>query len=100
MRFVTNHDKNAWDAPAVTKFGPDGLKLAVALVATMPGVPMIYTGEEVANDRKLSLFEKVERGLEASPGYGEYLSHPLPSAAGPQIAVAGNDGPHSVKRRS
>ena len=59
MRFVTNHDKNAWDAPAVTKFGPDGLKLAVVLTNTLPGVPMIYTGEEVANDRKLSLFEKV-----------------------------------------
>jgi len=59
MRFVTNHDKNAWDAPAVTKFGVDGLKLAVVLTNTLPGIPMIYTGEEVANDRKLSLFEKV-----------------------------------------
>jgi len=59
MRFTTNHDKNAWDAPAVTKFGADGLRLATVLVNTLPGVPMIYTGEEVANDRKLSLFEKV-----------------------------------------
>ena len=59
MRFTTNHDKNAWDAPAVTKFGVDGLRLATVLVNTLPGVPMIYTGEEVANDRKLSLFEKV-----------------------------------------
>jgi len=59
MRFTTNHDKNAWDAPAVVKFGADGLRLATALVNTLPGVPMIYTGEEVANDRKLSLFEKI-----------------------------------------
>jgi hypothetical protein len=59
LRFTTNHDKNAWDAPAVLKFGPDGLRVATALVNTLPGVPMIYTGEEVANDRKLSLFEKV-----------------------------------------
>ena len=59
MRFTTNHDKNAWDAPAVNKFGPEGLALATVLVNTIPGVPMIYTGEEVANDRKLSLFEKV-----------------------------------------
>ena len=29
------------------------------LVNTMPGVSMMYTGEEVANDRRLSLFEKV-----------------------------------------
>lgn len=59
MRFTTNHDKNAWDSPAVLKFGADGLRLATVLVNTLPGVPMIYTGEEVANDRKLSLFEKV-----------------------------------------
>jgi glycosidase len=59
MRFTTNHDKNAWDSPAVLKFGTDGLRLATVLVNTLPGVPMIYTGEEVANDRKLSLFEKV-----------------------------------------
>ena len=58
MRFTTNHDKNAWDAPAVLKFGTDGLRLATVLINTLPGVPMIYTGEEVANDRKLSLFEK------------------------------------------
>ena len=60
MRFATNHDKNAWDAPAVTKFGPDGLKIATVLVNTLPGVPLLYTGEEVANDRALGLFEKCE----------------------------------------
>jgi cyclomaltodextrinase / maltogenic alpha-amylase / neopullulanase len=59
LRFVTNHDKNAWDAPAVEKFGPGGLKVATVLVNTLPGVPLIYSGEEVANDRRLSLFEKV-----------------------------------------
>jgi cyclomaltodextrinase len=60
MRFTTNHDKNAWDAPAVKKFGRDGLALATVLVNTLPGVPMLYTGEEVANDRRLSHFEKVQ----------------------------------------
>ena len=59
MRFVTNHDKNAWDAPAVKKFGPGGLQVATALINTLPGVPMLYNGEEVANDTALSLFEKV-----------------------------------------
>jgi len=60
MRFNTNHDKNAWDLPAVTKFGLDGLKLATVLVNTIPGVPLMYTGEEVANSRRLDLFEEVE----------------------------------------
>ena len=59
LRFTTNHDKNAYDAPAVQKFGPAGLKLATVLVNTLPGVPLLYNGEEVANDTRLSLFEKV-----------------------------------------
>jgi len=60
MRFTTNHDKNYWDAPAVELFGQGGLRLGAALMAALPGVPMIYTGEEVANNRRLSLFEKVD----------------------------------------
>ncbi|MEK7249851.1 MAG: alpha-amylase family glycosyl hydrolase, partial [Bacteroidota bacterium] len=71
MRFTTNHDKNAWDAPAITKYGLDGLKLATVLVNTIPGVPMIYTGEEVANDKKLSLFEKVDVDWSRSREVGE-----------------------------
>ncbi len=59
LRFNTNHDKNMWDAPAALKYGPEGLKLAAAFVSTIPGVPLVYTGEEVGNTRKLSLFEKV-----------------------------------------
>jgi glycosidase len=60
MRFNTNHDKNAWDAPAVKKFTPQGAKATAVLVFTYPGVPLIYNGEEVGNEKKLSLFEKVD----------------------------------------
>lgn len=60
MRFTTNHDKNAWDAPAIEKFGAEGLRLGNVFAFTLPGVPMIYTGEEISNDRRLSLFEKVD----------------------------------------
>jgi glycosidase len=59
MRFNTNHDKNAWDMPAVEKFGREGLRLSAVLINTLPGVPLMYTGEEVANPKKLGLFEKV-----------------------------------------
>ncbi len=71
MRFNTNHDKNAWDSPAVTKFGLDGLKLSAVLVNTLPGVPLLYTGEEVANDKRLDLFEKVDVDWTRSREMGE-----------------------------
>jgi glycosidase len=60
LRFNTNHDKNAWESPAVTKFSPKGAKTTAVLTFTFPGVPLIYNGEEAGNDKKLGLFEKVE----------------------------------------
>lgn len=60
LRFNTNHDKNAWDSPAITKFGNDGLRLSTVLINTIQGIPLIYNGEEVANDKKLGLFEKID----------------------------------------
>jgi glycosidase len=71
MRFNTNHDKNASDAPAVVRLGEDGLKLSAVLVNTIPGVPLLYNGEEVANDQKLSLFQKVPIDWRRSHEMGE-----------------------------
>lgn len=59
LRFNANHDKNAWDAPAVTKFTGAGMKLTSVLMFTIPGVPLVYNGQEVGNERRLDLFEKV-----------------------------------------
>lgn len=59
MRFNTNHDKNAWDAPAVEKFTRAGAKASAVLTFTFPGIPLIYNGEEVGNEKRLDLFEKV-----------------------------------------
>ncbi len=58
MRFSSNHDKNAWDNPDVVKFGEEGAKLAAVIVNTIPGIPLIYDGQEIGNPKKLSLFEK------------------------------------------
>ncbi len=59
MRFSSNHDENAWDASDVEKFGSDGAKLAAVLINTIPGIPLLYNGQEVGNKRKLGLFEKI-----------------------------------------
>jgi cyclomaltodextrinase / maltogenic alpha-amylase / neopullulanase len=59
LRFNTNHDKNAWDAPAGTKFTGPGVKLTSLLMFTLPGVPLVYNGQEVGDTTRLSLFEKV-----------------------------------------
>ncbi|MEX2117822.1 MAG: alpha-amylase family glycosyl hydrolase [Bacteroidota bacterium] len=58
LRFNSNHDKNAWDAPTVEKFGREGAKLTATLMFTLPGIPLIYNGEEVGNPHRLDLFER------------------------------------------
>jgi glycosidase len=58
------------------KFGQDGLQLATVLINTMSGVPLIYTGEEIPNDKKLSLFEKVNVNW-AQPRKMQSLYHTL-----------------------
>ena len=58
LRFTTNHDKHAYDAPAVTRYGVDGAKAAAVLIHCLPGVPLIYNGQEVGSTTKLGLFDR------------------------------------------
>lgn len=58
LRFTTNHDKNAYDAPAVEWLGPGAARAAAVLMHTIPGVPLIYNGQEVGTRARMSLFEK------------------------------------------
>jgi glycosidase len=54
MRFVENHDKQR----AAREIPPYALRLAHAFIYTIPGVPLLYNGEEVALDHRLELFVK------------------------------------------
>lgn len=69
MRFNTNHDKNAWDAPAVVKFTPHGAMATAVLTFILPGVPLIYNGEEAGNDKRLDLFDKVDIDWSKNPDF-------------------------------
>jgi glycosidase len=58
MRFTTNHDETAWDAPPVAIFqGAAGARAAFVTVALLPGRPLLYNGQEVESPQKLGLFE-------------------------------------------
>jgi glycosidase len=67
VRFCTNQDNDDWDTPPALRLGMIGLKLAAVLVNTMPGIPLIYNGEEAANDKRLSLTEKIDIDWNGSP---------------------------------
>jgi glycosidase len=58
MRFTTNHDETAWDAPPLKIFrGPAGARAAFAAIVLLPGRPLIYNGQEVESPQQLGLFE-------------------------------------------
>lgn len=57
MNFTSNHDENSW---AGTEFERMGKAADVMAVFTyiVPGMPLTYTGQEVANTRRLRFFDK------------------------------------------
>ncbi len=54
---VSNHDMNAWEGTPFERYG-DGLKPAVVLSVVGEGIPMIYSGQEAGNTKRLAFFEK------------------------------------------
>lgn len=57
MTFVSNHDKNAWEGTEFEQFG-DALHGAIVLSVVGDGIPLIYSGQEAGNPRRLAFFEK------------------------------------------
>ena len=57
MVFTSNHDENSWAGSEFERYGP-ALRNATVLQFTGEGIPLIYTGQEAANDRRLKFFEK------------------------------------------
>lgn len=57
MYFTTNHDENSWNGTEYERLGK-GVNAFYILTVTVPGMPLIYTGQEAAMDKRLEFFEK------------------------------------------
>lgn len=55
--FTSNHDENSWNGTDIEKYGETALAWAV-FVNTWAGMPLLYTGQEIPNDRRLKFFDK------------------------------------------
>jgi glycosidase len=59
LRFITNHDETSWDDVPVNLFkSREGSLAAFAATIGMPGIPLLYNGQEVGHPEKMNLFEK------------------------------------------
>ncbi|MBT9394311.1 DUF3459 domain-containing protein [Hymenobacter sp. NST-14] len=57
MHFTSNHDVNTWDGTEYERLGPNALPFAV-LTALLPGMPLVYSGQESALRKRLAFFDK------------------------------------------
>jgi alpha-amylase len=55
--FTANHDENSWNGTEYEKYG-DMAKALAAFSITWNGVPLVYSGQELPNMKRLQFFEK------------------------------------------
>ena len=55
--FTSNHDENSWNGSEYEKYGAMAKALAV-FSFTWNGMPMIYSGQELPNTKRLKFFDK------------------------------------------
>ncbi|MCF7918894.1 MAG: alpha-amylase [Candidatus Cloacimonetes bacterium] len=59
MLFLSNHDENSWSGSMMANF-PESYKAFTVLTYALPGMPLIYSGQEAMNPRQLAFFDKDE----------------------------------------
>jgi glycosidase len=57
LQFLTNHDENSNAGTEFERMG-DAAKTMAVLSFTVPGMPLIYTGQEIGMKKRLLFFEK------------------------------------------
>lgn len=57
MYFTSNHDENSWNGTEFERMG-NAAKTFAALSYMLPGMPLIYNGQEAGFNRRLQFFEK------------------------------------------
>lgn len=57
MNMVTNHDLNSWEGTEFDRLGP-ALGAFAVLSYTLPGMPMLYTGQEVGFNHAFEFFKQ------------------------------------------
>lgn len=57
LLFTTNHDMNSWEGTLDDFYG-DAYPLMRMLTFTLPGMPLLYNGQESNNEKQLAFFEK------------------------------------------
>lgn len=58
LNFLDNHDKNSWERTIMEAYGADVLPIMYAFIYTIPGAPLIYSGDEIGLDHAIAFMER------------------------------------------
>ena len=73
MVYTANHDSNSWHGSCAELYGSREAACAMAvLAALLPGMPLVYSGQEAFHDRRLAFFEKQAIDWRGHPLQGLY----------------------------
>jgi glycosidase len=109
MRFTSNHDFNSWQGTDKEMYGPAYQAMAM-LSFTLPGMPLIYSGQEAQLEKRLEFFEKDAinwRNYPLQEFYRRLIQYKKDNPAlaagqygGPvQVLETGNDGVFAFRRQ-
>ncbi|MFZ1751262.1 MAG: alpha-amylase family glycosyl hydrolase [Saprospiraceae bacterium] len=62
MHFTSNHDENSWSGSEIERMG-EAHRAFAALVITLDGIPLMYSGQEEPMAKRLEFFEKDDIGF-------------------------------------
>ena len=71
LYFTSNHDENSWHGTEFERLGK-GAEAMYILAATLPGIPLIYSGQEEPLQKRLLFFEKDDIGFKTFGYAGFY----------------------------
>ncbi|MEZ5082497.1 MAG: alpha-amylase family glycosyl hydrolase [Bacteroidales bacterium] len=101
LNFTSNHDENSWQGSAIERLHYY-LEPLTVLTFLLPGLPLIYSGQEAGNHRRLKFFDKDEIEWKKDKMFGLYQilagsirSQNLDSNAS-QIRIIKNDQPEEI----
>jgi len=58
MYFTSNHDENSWQGTEFERMGANHLPAFVLSATAIASMPLLYSGQEVSNAKRLRFFEK------------------------------------------
>jgi glycosidase len=58
MQFTSNHDENSWNGDVFERLGAKAAEALAVFTYLIPGMPLIYSGQEVGMNKRLKFFDK------------------------------------------